>query len=159
MAVLTTGLIMGRVIHCDFQGAPRGFIDDLPAFSTYVSEALVFLLMGVTVTLAMFEERWLAMLIGIAAVLLARAVGIFAGVPLLNLLIAEPIGRAERRVLYLSGMRGAATLALALSVPTQLDYWWTIQAIAFGVVIFTLLTHAPYMETLLRRSGLTGHSN
>jgi CPA1 family monovalent cation:H+ antiporter len=159
MAVLITGLIMGRVIHSDFQGPQRGFVDDLWSFSTYLSEALVFLLMGVTVTLGMFEERWLAMLIGIAAILLARALGIFGAVPLINRLPgARPIPMTHRRVLYLSGTRGAVTLALALSIPTELDYWWTIQAVAFGVVLFTLFTHLPYMEPLLRRSGLAAKS-
>ncbi len=35
---------------------------------------MVFLLMGVTITLPMFEERWLAMLIGIGGVLIALVV-------------------------------------------------------------------------------------
>ena len=73
--VLVTGLIMGRVIHNDFQDR-RQFRRHLWSFNVYVAEALVFLLMGVTVTLGMFEERWLAMLIGIIAILAAaRAVG------------------------------------------------------------------------------------
>ena len=33
-----------------------------------------------TITLLMFEERWLAMLIGIVAILGARAVGVFCTV-------------------------------------------------------------------------------
>jgi CPA1 family monovalent cation:H+ antiporter len=50
---------------------------------------------------------------------------------------------------------GAVTLALALalSIPTDLEYWWTIQSIAFGVVLHTLLIQAPSIGWLLRRSG------
>ncbi|HIB85587.1 MAG TPA: hypothetical protein EYO59_13600, partial [Chromatiaceae bacterium] len=48
---------------------------------------------------------------------------------------------------------GAVTLALALSIPTDLEYWWTIQSIAFGVVLYTLLIQAPSIGWLLRRSG------
>ena len=54
------------------------------------------------------------------------------------------------------GLRGAVSLALALSLPTSLDYWWTIQSIAFGVVIFSLFAQAPTIDPLLRRSGLVG---
>lgn len=160
MAVLVTGLIMGRVIHSDFQQPRHSFVDELWAFNTYVAEALVFLLMGLTVTLGMFQERWLAMVIGIAAVLVARAVGIFGTAPLIKALPGvAPLPLGYQRVMYLSGMRGAVTLALALSIPIELDYWWTIQSIAFGVVIFNLFTHAPYMEPLLRHSGLTGRGH
>ena len=50
---------------------------------------------------------------------------------------------------------GAVTLALALalSIPTDLEYWWTIQSIAFGVVLYTLLIQVPSIGWLLRRSG------
>jgi CPA1 family monovalent cation:H+ antiporter len=49
------------------------------------------------------------------------------------------------------GLRGAVTLALALSLPTTLDYWWTIQSIAFGVVMFSLFVQAPTISILAKR--------
>ncbi len=49
----------------------------------------------------------------------------------------EPVGRPFQVVMLWGGLRGAVTLALALSLPTSLGYWWTIQSIAFGVVLFT----------------------
>jgi len=157
MAVLVTGLIMGRVIHNDFQDERGSFVDRLWSFNVYVAEALVFLLMGVTVTLEMFQERWLAMLIGIAALLTARAVGIFGGTPLINRLPgSEPISPGFQRVMYMGGLRGAVVLALSLSLPVDLPYWWTIQSIAFGVVIFSLFVQAPLVEPLLKRSDLLG---
>ena len=59
-----------------------------------------------------------------------------------------------RRVMFLGGLRGAVTLALALSIPTELPYWWTIQSIAFGVVLFTLFVQAPLIAPELRQFGL-----
>jgi CPA1 family monovalent cation:H+ antiporter len=44
------------------------------------------------------------------------------------------------------------TLALALSLPVTLEYWWTIQSIAYGVVLWTLLVQAGSMPWLVRRS-------
>lgn len=155
MAVLVTGLVMGRVIHNDFQDQRGTFVDEFWTFNVYMAEALVFLLMGMTITPEMFQERWLAMVIGIAAVLLARAAGVFGSLPLISRLPGvQPVPMSYRRVLYVGGLRGAVTLALALSLPIELPYWWTIQSIAFGVVIFTLFVHAPYMEPLIANSGL-----
>ena len=157
MAVLVTGLIMGRVIHNDFQDERGSFVDNFWGFNVYVAEALVFLLMGVTVSLNMFEERWLAMLIGIAAILIARAVGVFGTSPLINLLPwVERVPKAFQQVLFLGSLRGAVVLALSLSLPVELPYWWTIQSIAFGVVIFSLFVQAPLINPLMRRSSLVG---
>lgn len=156
MSVMITGLIMGRVIHNDFQDQRGAFVDTFWGFNVYVAEALVFLLMGVTVTVAMFQERWLAMIIGIAAVLLARAVGVFASAPLISRLPGiEPLSPDYQRIIYLGSLRGAVVLALALSIPVELPYWWTIQSIAFGVVIFALFVQAPTSRSLLVKSGLT----
>jgi len=37
-------------------------------------------------------------------------------------------------------------VGLALSVPIALDYWWTIESIGFGVVLFSVLIQAPLLE-------------
>jgi CPA1 family monovalent cation:H+ antiporter len=58
--------------------------------------------------------------------------------------------------MYMGGLRGAVVLALSLSLPVDLPYWWTIQSIAFGVVIFSLFVQAPLVEPLLKRSDLLG---
>ncbi len=159
-AVLVTGLIMGRVIHNDFQDERGSFVDTFWGFNVYVAEALVFLLMGVTVSLNMFQERWLAMLIGIVAILAARAVGVFGTAPLINRLPwVEKIPMGFQQVLFIGSLRGAVVLALGLSLPVELPYWWTIQSIAFGVVIFSLFVQAPLVDPLLRRSHLVGKEN
>ncbi|MCK5667588.1 MAG: cation:proton antiporter, partial [Gammaproteobacteria bacterium] len=65
------------------------------------------------------------------------------------------IDRPYQIILFWGGLRGAVTLALALSLPTTLDYWWTIQSIAFGVVLFTLFVQATSTAPVLRHYGLT----
>lgn len=158
MAVLVTGLILGYRRQHATPGKDTGFEHKLWEFNAYVANVLVFLFMGVTITAGMFEERWLAMLTGIAGVLLARSLGIFTCVPLLNKLTPiEPISRPFQVVMLWGGLRGAVTLALALSLPTSLDYWWTIQSIAFGVVLFTLFVQATTTAPLLRHYGLGRH--
>lgn len=161
MSVLVTGIVLGKVIHHDYsESAGSQFIDDFWRFNVTIAESLIFLLMGVTITVGMFINSWLAMLIGIAAVLLARAVGVFGGGALVSRLPwVEPIPQSYRRVMFLGGLRGAVTLALALSLPTTLSYWWTIQSIAFAVVLFTLFVQAPLIGPVIRKEGLQTHSS
>jgi len=64
-----------------------------------------------------------------------------------------------QQVLFIGSLRGAVVLALGLSLPVELPYWWTIQSIAFGVVIFSLFVQAPLVDPLLRRSHLVGKEN
>jgi len=125
MSVLATGMILGRVIHHDFQDHEKSsFVDDFWSFNVYVAESLMFLLMGVTITIGMFTDNWLAMLIGIVAVIISRALGVFAGAPLISLIPqVEPISMGHQRLMFVGGLRGAVTLALALSLPFSLDYW------------------------------------
>ena len=52
-------------------------------------------------------------------------------------------------VLVVGSLRGAVVLALALAVPTSLPYWWTIQSIALGIVLFSLFVQAPLTLRLL----------
>jgi CPA1 family monovalent cation:H+ antiporter len=121
---------------------------------SHIANALVFLVVGAVITLSMFEERWLAMLIAIGAVLVARAVSVYGGLSLIALFQKEPVSVKYQTVMVWGGLRGAVTLALALSLPTSLDYWWTIQSIAFGVVIFTLFIQAPSMRLLVNGLGI-----
>jgi CPA1 family monovalent cation:H+ antiporter len=154
MAVLVAALLLGHAARRSAR-SDDGPVRHLWQFNAWVANALVFLLMGVTVTTDMFTERWLAILIGIAAVIIARAIGLFGVFPLLSAArLADALPYASRSVLFWGGLRGAVTLALALSLPTSLDYWWTIQSIAFGVVLFTLLVQATTMASLIHRRGL-----
>jgi CPA1 family monovalent cation:H+ antiporter len=159
MATLAAGLLLGWLGRGRLLGEARAFVDPLWGLVAYVANALIFILMGVTITLSMFTERWLAILIGIGAVLVARAAGLFLILPVVSRLPGvQPIPTAYQAVMFWGGLRGAVTLALALALPTELPYWWTLQSIAFGVVLFTLFVQAPTMPLLLRRLGLSSRA-
>lgn len=75
------------------------------------------------------------MLLAIAASLIGRAVAITLLTPLLD--------RNDWNLLIGGGLRGAVIAALALSLPVELEGWWTAQVAAYAVVIFTLFIQAP----------------
>lgn len=112
--------------------------------NTLIATLILFFLLGATTTTEMFHERWLAMLIGIFSLLCGRVVGILPGLTLLSKTKHPlPVTIKEQTLLALCGTRGSLTIALAFMLPETLDYWWTIQAIAFGVVIFSVFVQAP----------------
>lgn len=152
MAVLVTGLILSYSLQQARQQRSQAlFVDEFWAFNVFVAEALMFLIMGVTITLSMFAHNWLAMLIAIAAAILARIVMLMTGAALLWPFKSQRLNIVDQKLMLLGGLRGAVTLALVLSLPTELDYWWTIQSMVYGVVLFTFFVQAPLMPRLLRQ--------
>jgi len=61
-------------------------------------------------------------------------------------------------VLFWGGLRGAVSLALALSLSHYLPNRDLILSLTFAVVLFTLLVQATTIGPLLRKLGLTGQS-
>jgi len=152
MAVLSAGLVTGALGGDIKQRNENHFIDEFWGFASYIAEALIFLLAGITITLTMFTDQWLAIIIGIASVFIARITVIFSFFPAINLLPrVESISFKHQAILAWGGIRGTVTLALALSLPLTLDYWYTIQSIAYGVVLFTLFFQATTINLLISK--------
>jgi CPA1 family monovalent cation:H+ antiporter len=112
--------------------------------------ALVFVLLGLVINLAMFREQWLAMLVAIVAALIARGVVVLL-IGIATRRSLRPIGAGWQLILWWGGLRGAISVVLALSLPTELPYWWTLQCMVFGVVLFSLLIQGSSAGRLIRR--------
>lgn len=162
MAVLIVGLSLGRVMRGSGDqpgGSPRLAHIDRPymqgswRFIVHLCESLLFLMGGITITWAMFTDRWLAILIAIAAVLIARFLVLFVPFALFCRLPGQQrVSPGQQFLLAWSGVRGTMTLALALSLPRALDGWYTIQAMAYGVVVYTLFVQVLTLPLVLKRT-------
>ncbi|WP_028112954.1 cation:proton antiporter [Ferrimonas kyonanensis] len=111
--------------------------------------SLLFVIMGLVITLEMFTERWLAMVVAILAALAGRLLAVGGCALLLKPVM--PLSLAWQGLLVWGGLRGAIAIALVLSLPTELPYWWTIQSMVFGVVLFSLLVQGTTNGLLLRK--------
>ena len=153
MSVLATGLLISWERCKEVEAS--AFVEKLWEFNAYVANILVFLIVGITITLEMFTSHWLAMLLGIVSVLIARALGIFVILPFVTKFAhVEPISRSYQAIIYWGGLRGAVVITLALSIPLELEYWYTVQSIAYGVVLFTLFVQAPTIKMLMKWVGV-----
>jgi CPA1 family monovalent cation:H+ antiporter len=149
VSVLVAGLFLGERYR-NSDNIDQQFAEHFWELNAYIANAVLFILVGVTITISMFTGQWLAMLIGILAATFARAMVVYGCVPLFTSLpIIEKVDMATKNVMMWGGLRGAVSLALALSIPTEITGWYTIQSIVYGVVIFTLFVQAPFMEKLV----------
>ncbi len=148
MAVLFAAIVYRRTMRKSKtrHTAAVRYIWQLLAF---IASILVFVLLGLVITIDMFTERWLAMLIGIGAALFARLVSVYA-LSFACHLIGQSINNKYPPLLFWGGHRGAVSIALVLSLPVELDYWWTIQSMGFGAVLFSMVFQATSTSSLLR---------
>ena len=146
LSVLATALIMGRTMHQDLDAPRDHFVDEFWRLMATLAESMLFLMLGLSLSIELFSDRPLAILIGVGAVILARIAGLTLVMPLLTRTNKALKELPDHNILYFSGARGAVTIGLALSVPTTLDYWWTIESIGLGVVLFSVLAQAPLLE-------------
>jgi CPA1 family monovalent cation:H+ antiporter len=125
-----------------------------------VANSLLFLLLGlalrpireVTVT-RLGVGVWWPLLVSMLIILVARAVVAWAvGIVLAH--ACQPWPRGWRGVLTWAGLRGAVSLAVALSLPVSLPQRDLLLTLTFGVVLFTLLVQGLSVRPLLDRLGL-----
>ncbi len=157
LAAMFAGLTISWQLHADSDDKSKPVFVVWEQFA-YLANSLVFLLLGATITYSMFQQRWLAMLIGIGAAMLSRLMSVYLALPVCRLIPGvEPVPAEYAPVMVWGGLRGAVTIALALSIPLQAEWWFTAQSIAYGVVLFSLFIQAPTMPWLMRRLNLVAH--
>jgi CPA1 family monovalent cation:H+ antiporter len=117
---------------------------------SFSADAMLFTLVGMSITVGMFQEHWLAMLVGVLAAVVSRAAIIFLGAGPLSLLPGQKKLRlADQNLMLWGGIRGAVAIALALSLDTEIPQWYTIQSMIYGVAIFSLVIQAPLLTYLV----------
>lgn len=134
------------------------FLKDIWEQLAFWSSSLIFVLASILVPkLIVGVTVWhgLMLLVLIVAALAARAVVLFGLLPLLSLArMGERISNSFKLVMLWGGMRGAVTLALALSV-TEHSVLSTetkqfVAILATGFVLFTLLVNGTTLKPLIR---------
>ncbi|WP_444944684.1 cation:proton antiporter [Microbulbifer sp. ZKSA006] len=115
--------------------------------------AIIFVIMGLVITFEMFSHQWLSMVIAAIAALGARALSVFLVAPLTRF-VGPPIPKSWGLLMSWGGLRGVIAVALVLSLPVELPYWWTIQSMVFGVVLFSLLVQGTTSGRLIHKLNL-----
>jgi CPA1 family monovalent cation:H+ antiporter len=170
LAVVGAGLILGSY------GRRTGLSEralqashDVWEFFGYLANSLLFLFLGIQIGESHLLQSLAAIGLALIGVIIGRAAMIYLLVPLHDafarrlarnkksasslLSQLEPLPRRWRPVILLSGLRGALSVALVLSVPATLPMRRLLEAIVYGVVLVTLLGQGIGLRVLLPRWG------
>ena len=140
LAVVAAGMFIGNVGPRAMSSNTRIVVENFWGFIAFIANSLVFLLIGLVVDpFVLWQNKWL-ILLAILAVLVARGIVIYGFSA-----IVKNIPIRWQFILHWGGLRGAITLALALSLTND-----DLRAMGFGVVIFTLLVQGTTMDPIAR---------
>jgi CPA1 family monovalent cation:H+ antiporter len=156
LAVAAAGIINGNAGPSGMSATTRLVIFNFWEYAAFIANSFIFLLIGLTFDLAVMVANWQAIIWAILAALAARAASIYG-----FSYWGREIPRAWKHVLFWGGLRGAITLALALSLPETgplAPVRGTLQAMAFGVVLFTLLAQGSSTDWLVKKLKLVQRS-
>lgn len=155
LACVAAGLAHGTYgRRVGMSATTRRLLDDLWEYLGFLANGLVFLLLGATVDLGSLRDHLWSVTVAVVAVLAARAVVVGLSARASTPGMGAIRSRRERAVLVWGGLRGALTAALALALPAGTPSRDLLVAMAFGVVLFTLVVQGLTLPVLIRRLGI-----
>ena len=152
LATLTAGLIIGNVGHLSLSAKSREAVGEFWEYAAFVTNSLIFLLIGLRVAHRDYSFVLLPVLIAIIVVMLGRAVAIYPLALLFSRSRLRVTGR-HQHILFWGGLRGALALALALGLPPDMPAREEIITVAFAVVAFSLFVQGMTITPFMRRLG------
>lgn len=158
LAVVMAGILVGNIGTQNTTPTTQVSLDNFWEFMAFVANSLVFLLIGLRIQLQrLLEPNLFPIFIAVVVVLVSRAVVVYTMSWLNNRFNPKNhISPEYQHVMFWGGLRGAISLALAL---TLTDFFPAavaneLQIMTFGVVLFTLLVQGTTISRLLRRLKL-----
>lgn len=121
----------------------------------YVCNALLFLLVGLSVDLNSLAAHLPYIVVAIILVLLSRIPSVYLLLPImLRTFMLPAIRSGDRHIMWWGGLKGGLAIAIVLSLPEDLAGRQLLLDMTLGVVMFTLLINAPTIKPLMNRLGL-----
>jgi len=155
LACVAAGLIHGTYGRRVGMTEPvRRLLDHLWEYLGFVANALVFLLLGFSVELGTIVDDAWPVTVAVVAVLGARVLVTGLTARALPDQMEVVHTRGERAVLIWGGLRGALTASLALALPIDTPARDLLIAMAFGVVLFSLIVQGLTLPLVIRWAGL-----
>lgn len=155
LAVVAAGLVNGNIGPRGMSPTTRIVLFNFWEYLAFVANSLVFLLIGLEVNVPQIITHMRPIAIAVLAVIMSRLVVVYGLTWVSNRRRHKVPGRYQH-VLFWGGLRGAISLALALSLPAAFADRELLRVMTFGVVLFTLLGQGTTMSLLLRRLGIIG---
>lgn len=150
LAVVAAGLVNGNTSQYGMSPTSRIVIFNFWEYVAFLTNSILFLLIGLQVNITALVASWQSILWAILAVFVARIIVVY-GLSWLGRRLVEPIPLSWQHILNWGDLRGAVSLALALSLPLSMGAERDLlRVMTFGVVLFTLLVQSTTMAPLIR---------
>jgi CPA1 family monovalent cation:H+ antiporter len=154
IATVVAGLMIGNfAVPVGMSAQARVSLWSFWEYASFVMNSIVFLVIGLQVRLVDLLRSWQLMLLAAGAVLLGRALSVYGLTPLSNL-FTEKISLRWQHIMAWGGIRGALSLALALSLERSFPYRSHVLAATFGVVAFSIVVQGFTIKPLLAFLGI-----
>lgn len=131
-------------------------IDEVWEFIAFVLTALIFLLVGLAIEVRVLLSDIVPIASAVLAILVARGLVVYVLLGGAARLLARGGPSIVKldwlHVLFWAGLRGAVSVALVLSLPSNLPDRALITAIVYGVVLFTLLVQGSTAEFVIGKA-------
>jgi CPA1 family monovalent cation:H+ antiporter len=157
LAVVAAGLVVGDIGLRNTSPPTRLTLENFWEFLSFTVNSFVFLLIGLRIEVRDLVSHLDFVAVAVVAILLARAVIIYGTMWVQNRIRAtQHVPTAYQHVMFWGGLRGAVSLALALTLSSSFDESVSdvLELATFGVVLFTLLVQGTTINGLIRRLGL-----
>jgi monovalent cation:H+ antiporter, CPA1 family len=156
IATVVAGMVCGNwAVHVGMSPTTRVAVESFWEYLAFALNSVVFLLIGLEVELGSLLATWKPILLGFMAVIAGRALVVFTVSALLRP-TSERVPWSWSAVLTWSGLRGAISMVLALSLPADFPYRELLINMTFGVVVLSIVFQGMTMAPVLRRLGVTG---
>jgi CPA1 family monovalent cation:H+ antiporter len=123
-------------------------------FVVFLINSAIFLLIGLSIDPVTLLKDTGPVLVATGVILFARVLVVYPARYITNRFIRSMPARWGH-VLFWGGLRGAVSMALALSLPDELASRELLSTMAFGYVLFSLIVQGLTIRPLLSRLGMT----
>ena len=155
LAVVFAGIFIGSGSERSMSPTTRTMLHNFWGYIAFIANSIIFILIGAEINVSGLAQAVVAILLAVIAVLVARMITVY-GFSGLSKLLRSPVPIKHQHILFWGGLRGAVSLALALSLARALPNRDMLLHMTYGVVLFTLLVQGTTISRLMKRLGLTG---
>jgi CPA1 family monovalent cation:H+ antiporter len=154
VAVVVAGLIVGNAgLSRSLSASSRVTLYSFWEYAGFGVNTFIFLLIGLEIDLATLGRQLPAVLLGVLAYQVGRALSVY---PLLAILrqFDRPVPLRWQHVLFLGNIKGSLSMALALSLPTTLTGRGDLIAMVYGAVLLSLVGQGLSLPWMVKQLNL-----
>ncbi len=162
LATMSAGIVMGNFGRRKLDEQAQQSFSEIWKFLEFVSNSLIFLLLGLKLGSSDFLIHWKYILVAIiVTIFIARPASVFPSFALSNAFRKkrDRVPFSHQLITSWGGIRGALAAAAVLLIPSSFPFVGEFQAMTAGVILTTFLLNATTIPILLEKFGLIKLNN